>query len=324
MIAVRGARRRKMQRATWLALLFSLLIHLVSVLAVAWAYLKETAPPAEEITEIEITFVEPPAPQTAPPAFVDAAAPEAARPEQAAFESDRNTAAAAPDAAQGELPVPTQDGREQPFLELQETQLAVAQPSDTAPAPETPPAEPAVAEAAAAAEPAEEKPAEEKPPEPDALLAMNQPRREEEKEPREQPRPPAPPPARPAFQRQARPTRLRGSVDSTGRSSVASVATPLGRYRKAISDAIGSSWYYYIGNRLDMFSYGTLDVVFTVDRTGKVRRPRVSRNSSNESFEIVTLESILAAEIPPIPPDVLPVLEGGQIEIDYSFSIITD
>jgi outer membrane biosynthesis protein TonB len=311
--ALRGARRRKIPRATWLALLFSLLIHLVSVLAVAWVYLKETPPPGEEITEIEITFVEPPAPQTAPPTFVDAAAPEAAKPEQAAFESDRNTAAAAPDAAQGELPVPTQDGREQPSLELQETQLALAQPSETAPAPEAPPAEPA-----------EEKPAEEKPPEPDALLAMNQPRREEEEEPREQPRPPAPPPARPAFQRQARPTRLRGSVDSTGRSSVASVATPLGRYRKAISDAIGSSWYYYIGNRLDMFGYGTLDVVFTVDRTGKVRRPRVTRNSSNESFEIVTLESILAAEIPPIPPDVLPVLEGGQIEIDYSFSIITD
>jgi hypothetical protein len=55
-----------------------------------------------------------------------------------------------------------------------------------------------------------------------------------------------------------------------------------------------------------------------------VRKPRVSSNTSNESFEIVTLESILAAEIPPIPPDVLPELEGGRIEIDYTFSIITD
>jgi protein TonB len=199
----------------------------------------------------------------------------------------------------------------------------MAQPAETAPAPEVPPSE--VAPPDPPAEPVEEKPVEEeKPPEPDALLAMNQPRREEESKPREQPRPPAPPPARPAFQRQARPTRLRGSVDSTGRSTVASVATPLGRYRKAISDAIGSSWYYYIGPRLDMFSYGTLSVVFTVDRTGKVRKPRVSSNTSNESFEIVTLESILAAEIPPIPPDVLPALEGGQIEIDYTFSIITD
>ena len=321
MTAVREARRRKLRRATWLALLFSLLIHGVSVLAVAWIYLRETPPPPEEVAEIEITFVEPPPPPAAPPAFVDTGAPEAERPEQADFESDRNTAAAAPQAPQGEQPVPTQDGREQPSLELQETQLALARPSETAPAPETPPADPAPPEPAA--DPAEEKAAETDPPEPDALLAMNQPQREEDK-PREPPRPPAPPPARPAFQRQARPTRLRGSVDSTGRSSVASVATPLGRYRKAISDAIGSSWYYYIGNRLDMFSYGTLEVVFTVDRTGKVRRPRVTRNSSNESFEIVTLESILAAEIPPIPPDVLPALEGGQIEIDYSFSIITD
>jgi hypothetical protein len=49
----------------------------------------------------------------------------------------------------------------------------------------------------------------------------------------------------------------------------------------------------------------------------------VLSNTSNESFEIVTLESILAAEIPPIPPDILPTLDGGQIEIDYTFSIIT-
>ena len=320
MIAVQQKPRRGLRKATVLALLFSLLIHVVSVVTVAWVYLRETPPPVEEITEIEITLLEPPAPHS--PQFVDTDAPESEPPEQAAFQSDRNTAAAAPEAAQGDLPVPTQDGREQPFLDLQNTELAMAQPAETAPAPEVPSSQ--TAPPAPLAEPAEEKPVEEKPPEPDALLAMNQPRREEENEPREQPRPPAPPPARPAFQRQARPTRLRGSVDSTGRSAVASVATPLGRYRKAISDAIGSSWYYYIGPRLDMFSYGTLSVVFTVDRNGKVRRPRVSSNTSNESFEIVTLESILAAEIPPIPPDVLPALEGGQIEIDYTFSIITD
>lgn len=323
MIAVRQKRRSRMKRATLLALLFSLAIHLVSILTVAWVYIAERTPPPEEITEIEITLLEPPATQA--PQFVDTDAPESEPPEQAAFQSDRDTAAAAPEAAQGDLPVPTQDGREQPFLDLQNTELAMAQPAETAPAPEVPPSETAPPEPVAEpAEPEEEKPVEENPPEPDALLAMNQPRREEEKDPREQPQPPVPPSARPAFQRQARPTRLRGSVDSTGRSAVASVKTPLGRYRKAISDAIGSSWYYYIGPRLDMFSYGSLSVVFTVDRTGKVRRPRVTSNSSNESFEIVTLESILAAEIPPIPPDVLPELEGGQIEIDYSFSIITD
>jgi TonB family protein len=113
-------------------------------------------------------------------------------------------------------------------------------------------------------------------------------------------------------------------VDNSGRAAVASLATPLGRYRKAISDAIGSNWYYYIGPRMDMFSYGTVTVIFLVDRNGKVRNPRIISNTSNESFEIVTLESILSAEIPPIPPDVLPALEGGQIEIDFTFSIITN
>ena len=320
MITVQEKPKRRMRRATLLALLFSLAIHLVSILTVAWVYIAERTPPPEEVTEIEITLLETPARET--PQFVDTDAPESEPPEQAAFQSDRNTAAAAPEAAQGDLPVPTQDGREQPFLDLQNTELAMAQPAESVPAPEVPPSEAAPPEPSA--EPAEEKPVEEKVSEPDALLAMNQPRREEEQKPQEQPQPPSPPPARPAFQRQARPTRLRGSVDSTGRSAVASVQTPLGRYRKAISDAIGSSWYYYIGPRLDMFSYGSLSVIFTVDRNGKVRKPRVTSNSSNESFEIVTLESILAAEIPPIPPDLLPELEGGQIEIDYSFSIITD
>ena len=326
MTAVRTGQRRRVRRAVGWALLFSLLIHLVSILAVAWVYVMETPPPPDRVEEIEITLIEPPPPPPREvPRFVETDAPETAPPEQAAFESDRNTAAASPETAQGDLPVPTQDGREQPFLELTDTELAMAQPSESSPAPETPPAEPSPPAPPEAAKPAEEKPADEKPAAPDALLAMNQPRREEEKEPREKPQPPAPPPARPAFQRQARATRLRGSLSSDGSSaSVNAVRTPLGRYQKAISDAIGSSWYYYIGPRLDMFSYGTVSVVFIVDKNGKVRRPRVIENTSNESFEIVTVESILAAEIPPIPPDVLPVLEGGQIEIDYTFSIITN
>jgi outer membrane biosynthesis protein TonB len=120
-----------------------------------------------------------------------------------------------------------------------------------------------------------------------------------------------------------RATRLSGSIDSRGKASVSALATPLGRYRKAISDAVGSSWYQHIGSRMDMFSFGTIKVLFTIEKDGKARNPRVLSNTSNESFEIVTIESIRAAEIPPIPPDVLPVLDGGRIEIDFGFSIIS-
>ncbi len=316
-------RQAARRRTTW-ALLASLLAHLAVILIVAWFYFTGQLPPPEPVEEIEITLIEPPAPPPKP-VFVETSAPDAPPPEDAVFESDRDTAAASPEAAQGAEPVPSQDGREQPYLELQEQALAMAQPDAAPPAPEVPPSQPAPPQPTQEAEAQAEKPDEEKPvqPAPDGLLARAEPLREK-REPREVPQPPAPPPSRPSFQRQTRATRLRGSVDSTGRAAVASLATPLGRYRKAISDAIGSSWYYHIGPRMDMFGYGTVTVIFLVDRDGKVRRPRVISNTSNESFEIVTLESILAAEIPPIPPDVLPAIEGGQIEIDFSFSIITN
>lgn len=318
------ANRRAARRRTWWALLASLLVHGTAVLVIAWFYVAQTAPPPPPLVEeIEITIIPPP-PASQPPMFVDTAAPEASPQEDAVFQADRDTAAASPDEAAGSEALPTRDGTEQPFLELEEQQLALARPDEAPPAPElpqTPPAPPVPPEMETARQEAEEPPPRE--PEEEGLLALAAPQTEP-RERREQPQPPAPPPARPAFQRQTRPTRLSGSVSNRGRAAVASMATPLGRYRKVISDAIGSSWYHHIGPRMDIFSYGTVSVVFIIDKNGKVRRPRVTSNTSNESFEIVTLESILAADIPPIPPDILPTLDGGQIEIDYTFSIITN
>jgi outer membrane biosynthesis protein TonB len=319
--------RKNERRRTMWALLASLLLHLALILIAAWVFLAEILPPPEPVEEIEITFIEPPPPPppAAKPVFVDTSSPDAPPPPDAVFESDRDTAAASSLPAEGAEPVPSQEGREQPFLELEEKQLALAKPEPAPPAPESPSVPPSPPQPA---EPVEAKvQEEEKKPlrtDPDGLLARAEPLRERPPRPAEIPQPPAPPPTRPSFQRQTRATRLRGSVDNSGRAAVASLATPLGRYRKAISDAIGSNWYHHIGPRMDMFSYGSVTIIFIVDGGGKVRNPRVISNTSNESFEIVTLESILTAEIPPIPPDVLPALEGGQIEIDFSFSIITN
>ena len=321
MSATRLLERRESRRLVGWAVLISLLIHLVIVLTVATIYVLDPAPPTANVEEIEITIVEPPARQK--PTFVDTSAPESKAPEQSPFESDRNTAAASPDAATGAADLPSQDGKEQPFMELENQDLALAKPNEAPPAPELPPSQPAPPIPPQPEQPVE-KASEEKQQkaDDDALLALAKPQTDT-KEKKDNSPTPAPPPSRPSYQRQARPTRLSGSVSNRGKSAVASMATPLGRYRKAISDAIGSSWYYHIGHRMDLFTYGTVSVVFTIDRSGKVRRPRVLSNTSNESFEIVTLESILAAEIPPIPPDILPTLDGGQIEIDYTFSIIT-
>jgi serine/threonine protein kinase len=118
------------------------------------------------------------------------------------------------------------------------------------------------------------------------------------------------------------PIRLAAGIDNKGTRYTASPsATPLDNYRIAISDAISSSWYYYIGSRLDMFAAGTIEISFSIDRNGKIRRPRVVSNSSNESFEIVTLEAVFAADVPATPPDVLKEIGERQIEMDFRFTI---
>lgn len=317
----RLAERRTARRTVWLALLVSLLVHLGAVVIVAWFCLIEPALPPDTVPdEITVTLIDPPSPQSN---FVDTSVPESEVPEKAAFESERNTAAASPDEARGGEEIPTQDGRDQAFLELEERALAVAQPAPVPPAPETPPtasaAQPSPPREARLPEPQQEiKPR----PEEDGITMAANVAREPEEQSKPQPQPAAPS-ARPAYRPMTRATRLTGSIDSRGKAAVSALSTPLGRYRKAISDAVGSSWYYYIGSRMDMFSIGTVKVIFTIEQDGKARNPRVLSNTSNESFEIVTIESIRAAEIPPIPPDVLPVLDGGRIEIDFSFSIIS-
>ncbi|MBU3665209.1 MAG: hypothetical protein FGM15_04930 [Chthoniobacterales bacterium] len=322
MTTVRTAGRQTDRRKATRALLLSVLIHVALILTIAWFYASGAFEPSAPVDEVSITLIQPPAEPEKNSRFIDTSAPESQPDENARFESDRDTAAASPDAAKGGEALPSQDGSDQKFLELEQQALALAKPDTAPPAPEVPPAPPKPPE------PVEPQPTpaertESQLPQPEESIAVSAPTpKPKPKEPRET-QPPQPS-AKPSFQRYARPTRISGSVSNRGRAAVASMATPLGRYRKAISDAIGSSWYHFIGPRMDLFSYGTVSVVFTVDRTGKVRQPRVISNSSNESFEIVTLESILAAEIPPIPPDILPTLEGGQIEIDYTFSIITN
>jgi len=135
------------------------------------------------------------------------------------------------------------------------------------------------------------------------------------------PRPPAPP-AAPGFQPETRVTRIRGNISNRGRAAVDAAATPLGRYKKMVSDAIGSRWYYYVNDQIGLLNVGTVDIRFTVLPDGKVRGVQVLRNSSNESFASVSINSILKAEIPPIPPEVAKLLENGRIEIDYTFTIL--
>ncbi len=357
MIETARAERKMQRKRTIIALLASLLIHLLIVLvAVLVLSLKPewlpklTTPPPPEPEPAEFTLMPPPepTPQKKERGFVDSAQGTVSEkaPENAAFESDQNTIAASELPAQSDAPVPTLQGEEGPGLTLQSQDLSLGpnrQPAAPSPASSARPAQPPPSEKKTRDEktPEKEISKEAKPtptpkpkptppppkPEDDALALLNpEPLKSKPDEPKAEVRPPEPParpsvPQPPGFQPQTRVTRLTGGISNRGKASVGAVATPLGRYKKMLSDAIGSRWYYYVNDMLDLVGIGTVELRFVVRTDGSVERVQVLRNSSNESLASCSVRSIMEAEIPPIPKDIANALEGGKLEVDYSFTI---
>lgn len=347
MIETVQAERRKQRKRLVAALIASLIIHFC-ILLVAFILLTLAPPrkarpaPKAELKPVELTILPAPAP-TPPPKedkreFFDSSQGNVSEkaPENAEFESDRNTTAASERPARSDAPVPTQDGDEAPGLTLTAKNLSLGpRPAPSAPSPASPPRPEAKPEEKTTEKKPEEKtetlkeaktePTPRPTPKPDdGELALLDPAKPPPKP--EAPKPPKPappvPPSLPGYQPQQRLTRLTGGIDSRGRSSVNSVATPLGRYKKMLSDAIGSRWYYYVQDMLDLVGIGTVQLRFVVDESGKVERVQVLKNTSNESLASCSVRSVIEAEIPPIPPELANTLPQRKLEIDYSFTII--
>jgi TonB family protein len=131
---------------------------------------------------------------------------------------------------------------------------------------------------------------------------------------------PLPPSAASAYQPEKIETRIKGRITDRGRSAVNAVGTPLGRYQKTISDAIGSRWYYYMKSKIDLVSVGTAVISAEVDESGRVTNLRVVSNSANESFANICLQSFQEAKIAPIPPELIPTLPDGRLQLEFTFT----
>jgi outer membrane biosynthesis protein TonB len=317
--------RAEDRRETLAALAASALLHLLLILGAAWFLLRAVdssspAIPAAEEEPIRLTILPPVPAPTPKPQFLSTPLRENLERDpskDAPFESDNDSLAASEAAPTGAEPLPSQDGLEQPGIQLQDQQYTAGKANPPAPAVEqvepAPPAAEALAEPQPTPRPADEL----------ALLETPKPTP-----------PPKPTPEKPAPEKTARPaspggyqpetriTRLRGNISNRGRASVEARATPLGRYKKQVADAIGSRWYYHVNSQMGLLNIGTVEIRFQVLPDGKVKAPRVISNSSNESFASVSLAAVIQAEIPPIPPELVGLLENGRLEIDYSFTIL--
>jgi outer membrane biosynthesis protein TonB len=322
-----------------MAILISLFLHLVVGFSLA-AFGSAAAPtlPAED-KPIELTIVDllspPKAPKNAPYLETAPSKESVEKPKEQTFESNANSIAASTLPATGDLPLPSQEGKDRPDMNLETHDYSLptdgskpqpepkttAAPQSKPKASEAPRSTPAVASAPT--------------PEPDQLAMLRStppPPIKAPEEPETSPPPvgpesiqalaprPKPELAASSYQAQKEATRVTGRLTNRGPSSVNAVGTPLGRYQKAISDAIGSRWYYYMNAKMDLVSIGTAHIEAEVDAQGKVQKLRVVSNNANEAFANICLQSFQEAHIPPIPPDLIATLPEGRMPVDFSFT----
>ena len=294
-------------RTVLLALLGAILIHLlVAFFLAAFGGVFSPSAPVED-KPVELTFLDL-APTSKNSAFIENdESKKAPEPKEKTFESNANSIGASELAATGELPLPSQTGKDRPFMDL-ETHQHSLETKGAQPQPSAAPQENPNPSAAPQTQPAPVTAAEQF-----AMLTQ-------------QPTPPVEkavtsPQTRSAYRSMKERTRISGRITNRGVSSVNALGTPLGRYQKFLLDAIGSRWYAFIDRQIDLVTIGTARVVFAVDRSGHVKNLKVVENSSNETLANVCIQAIQEAQLPPMPDDLATTLPPQGLDMDIPFTI---
>jgi outer membrane biosynthesis protein TonB len=281
------------------ALLAAILIHLaVAFLLAAFSGVFSPTVPFQE-KPVELTLMDL-APASKNSAFIETdESKKAPEPKEKTFESNANSIGASELAATGELPLPSQAGKDRPFMDLETNPYSLetkgAQPQQsTAASQQKQMAAPESAPMTAA--------------EQFALLTQRPTAALEPSTARSQ--------AQSAYRRLKERTHISGNITSRGISAVNALGTPLGRYQKIVADSIGSRWYAYVDQKRDLITIGTLRLRFYIDRSGQVKNLKITENSSNEAFANVCVQSVLEAHLPPIPEDVANTLPPEGLEVD--------
>jgi outer membrane biosynthesis protein TonB len=281
------------------ALLAAIAIHLViAFLLAAFSGVFSPSIPMQE-KPVELTFVDL-SPASKNSAFIETdESKKAPEPKDKTFESNANSIGASELAATGEMPLPSQAGKDRPLMDLEtnphslETKGAQPQPS-SAPPQQKQMTAPQSAPITAA--------------EQFALLTQKPTAAVEPSSAASQPQS--------AYRRLKERTHISGNITSRGISAVNALGTPLGRYQKIVADSIGSRWYVYVDQKRDLITIGTLRLRFYIDRSGQVKNLKITENSSNEAFANVCVQSVIEAHLPPIPDEVANTLPPDGLEVD--------
>ncbi|PYJ43379.1 MAG: hypothetical protein DME86_03060 [Verrucomicrobia bacterium] len=345
--------RKRERRTLLLAIVASILLHFAVAISLAsFGDKLQPSLPDDEEKPSELTLVDlAPAPpvvnKNAP--FIETPENRQTKeePKEKTFESNANSIGASELPALGNAPLPTQEGKDRPDLDLENQQHALAlQGSQPQPQPQaqttlTPPPPTATPSPSASATTTPQptttptpQPEASRSPEPDqlAMLRATPPPASAPAEETASPPVAAPPPnARPtpplpqqpssSYRREQSKTLLQGNISNRGMASVNALGTPLGRYQKIVGDAIGSRWYGLVDQNRDRVNIGTVHVEFVVDRSGHITKLRILENSADESFSNLCLQSVQDARLPPIPDELGATLPSDGLPADMRFTI---
>jgi outer membrane biosynthesis protein TonB len=288
-------------RTIFWALLAAILIHLlVAFLLAAFSGFFTPALPAPE-KPVELTFMDlSPASNSKNSAFIETdESKKAPEPKDKTFESNANSIGASELAAAGEMPLPSQTGKDRPSMDFESNPYSLD--SKGAQAQQKPASQQKAAQPAAQPEPITAA-------EQFALLTQKSASALDAAAASSQ--------TQSAYRRQKERTHIAGNITTRGISSVNALGTPLGRYQKIVADSIGSRWYTYVEQKRDLINIGTLRLRFVVEPSGRVKNLKVTENSSNEAFASVCVQSVLEAHLPPIPEDVAQSLPPEGLEVE--------
>ncbi len=115
--------------------------------------------------------------------------------------------------------------------------------------------------------------------------------------------------------------KVKGTISNKGDAAVDAQATPMGKFMRAVTSAVEKKWHFLRMKNADAVSYGYLKVRFYVNRQGKAEDIKFVEKANNPRMEDFTLEAILKADIPPIPRDILPMLENERFLVEYDIII---
>ena len=131
-----------------------------------------------------------------------------------------------------------------------------------------------------------------------------------------------PKPDKEAFSPQTRTSKVKGTISNRGGAdSVNATATPMGTYMRQVTSAIEKRWHLNRRMKADFVEPGKLRLHFYVNKNGKPEDLKIVFAESNAVMTDFTLSSILEASIPPIPKDLLPILDKERFEIEYDVVI---